>query len=124
MSFPSHLIHLLLLLQLLLLLNLLLRLQLLLQLPQLIVQIFLVHVDIVVPVHHLVHVVALVLELVHLVPEVVQLVHVEVLHHFLLLLDDVLHGVCLPPSKSTISMVFWMDSEVKATWSRVNCWFI
>ena len=47
---PSHLIHLLLLLQLLLLLNLFLRLQLLLQLSQLIVQIVLVHVDIVVPV--------------------------------------------------------------------------
>ena len=24
----------------------------------------------------------------------------------------------------TISRVFWMLSEVKATWSRVNCWFI
>lgn len=97
------------------LLDLLFSLEFLLEHAQLIVKVILIDIAVIVAVEHLVHVVALVLELIHLVSEVVELVNIKVLHNCLLLLDYILHGGGLNEHKCTISMVFWILSEVKPT---------
>lgn len=107
-----------------LLIHVLLSLQLSFQLAQLIIKVVLIDIDIIVPIQHLVHVITLVLELIHLIPEIIQLIHIQISHHGLLLLNYFLHRIGLPHHKNTISIVPWMLSEVKATWSKVNCWFM